>query len=64
MIKLIEPNEQYLKSYMEAFEEYNIHNVSSYGFSDATTFDIFEKFENYRNERNLKPGRVGVHFFG
>ena len=63
MIRLAEPSERYLKSYVKAFEEYKAHHVSSYGLSDATALDIFEKFDNYRNERNLKPGRVGAHFF-
>ena len=63
MIKLVEPSEKYMKSYIEAFEEYKNHNVLSYGLSDATTTDILEKFDNYKNERNLKSGRVGAHFF-
>lgn len=63
MIRLIEPSEKYILSYIEAFEEYKEHNVSSYGLSDATASDIFEKFVNYKKERNLKPGRVGAHFF-
>ena len=63
MIKLVEPSKKYMKSYIEAFEEYKNHNVLSYGFSDATMTDIFEKFDNYKNERNLKSGRVGAHFF-
>ena len=63
MVKLIEPNERYIPSYIQAFEEYREHNITSYGFSDAAAFDVLEKFDNYRNERNLKPGRVGAHFF-
>ena len=63
MISLAEPSERYLKSYVKAFEEYKAHHVSSYGLSDATALDILKKFDNYRNERNLKPGRVGAHFF-
>ena len=63
MVKLVEPSERYIKSYMEAYEEYRNCNVTSYGFSDATAMDVLEKFDNYRNEKNLKPGRVGAHFF-
>lgn len=63
MVRLIEPSEQYIKSYIEAFEEYKKQNVTSYGLSDATAFDILEKFDSFRNERNLKPGRIGAHFF-
>ena len=63
MIKLVEPNEKYIKSYIQAFNEYKSHGVTSYGFSDATEINVLEKFDNYRNEKNLKPGRVGSHFF-
>lgn len=63
MIRLIEPNEAYLQSYMDAFMEYKEHHITSYGLSDAKAIDIFEKYDNYRTERNLKPNRVGAHFF-
>ena len=63
MIKLVEPCSRYLQSYKVAFAEYQEHYISDYCFSDASTMDIFEKFDNYRCERNLKPGRVGAHFF-
>lgn len=63
MIKLVEPSQKYIESYIQAFEEYKEHNISSYSLSDATALDIFEKFDSYRNERNLKLGRVGAHFF-
>ncbi len=59
MIKLIVPEEKYLNSYMEAFDEFQSMGVSTFGLSDARSTDIFEKFENYRLERNLKPDRVG-----
>ena len=63
MIKLIEPDKKYMMSYIEAFEEYEKYNVTSYSFSDAAACDIFEKFDNYRHEKNLKSGRVGAHYF-
>lgn len=63
MIRLVEPSEKYIKSYIEAFEEYKQHNILSYGFSDATTVNILEKFNHYKMERNLRPDRVGAHFF-
>lgn len=63
MVRLVEPNERYIKSYIKAFEEYKENNISSYGLSDATAYNILEKFDNYRDGRNLKPGRVGAHFF-
>ena len=63
MIRLVEPSEQYLKSYIEAFEESKRECNCACGFGDATAIDILEKVDNYRNERNLKEGRVGAHFF-
>ena len=59
MIKLVVPEEKYLKSYMKAYDEFQSMGVSTFGLSDARSMDIFEKFENYRLERNLKPDRVG-----
>ncbi len=58
MIALVEPSEKYLKSYMEAYDEYAAMGVSTYGLSNARKEDIFLKFEDYRLGRNLKPGRV------
>lgn len=63
MIRLIQPNEKYLKSYMDAYEEYKQNHVTTYAFDDASSYDIFEKYDHYRNERNLKPDRVGCHYF-
>ena len=63
MIVLTEPSERYLASYMEAFDEYAARGVSTYGLTDARSCDIFEKYENYRLERNLKPDRVGCHYY-
>ena len=63
MVRLVEPSRQYIESYIRAFEEYREHNISSYGLSDALSLDILEKFDDFRNDRNLKPGRVGAHFF-
>ncbi len=63
MVRLVKPSKQYLESYIQAFEEYKKHNIHSYGLSDAANLDVLKKFDDYRNERNLKPGRVGAHFF-
>ena len=63
MIKLIEPCKTYLPSYREAFEEFRALGVSTYGLTDPDSCDVLEKFENYRLERNLKPDRVGSHYF-
>ena len=59
MIRLIVPNEEYLQSYAEAYDEYEKANVSTYSFTDASSCDIFDKFDRYRNERDLPPDRVG-----
>ena len=63
MISLVEPNEKYLQSYIEAYREYLDNNVSSIIFNDATRTDIFEKYINYKYERNLPTNRVGAHYF-
>ncbi len=63
MIKLIVPNEEYLQSYTEAYNEYVDNNVSTYSFTDTSSGDIFAKFDRYRNERDLPPDRVGEDKF-
>ncbi len=59
MIKLIVPNEEYLRSYKEAYDEYVENGVSAYSFTDASSCDILAKFDRYRNERDLPANRVG-----
>ena len=59
MIKLIVPEEAYLQSYKEAYDEYVENGVSTYAFTDTSSCDIFAKFDRYRNERDLPPNRVG-----
>ena len=59
MIKLIVPEEAYLQSYREAYDEYLFHKVTTYSFTDPSSCDIFAKFRRYREERNLPPNRVG-----
>ena len=44
MIALIEPNERYLRSYKEAYQEYMASGVSTYGMTDAGACNIFEKY--------------------
>ena len=63
MIRLVEPCERYLKSYIDAYDEYSTHGVTTYCFDDARAYDIFEKYDNYKNERNLKPNRVGADYY-
>ena len=59
MIKLIVPNQEYLQTYTEAYNEYIESNVTTYSFTDTSSCDIFAKFDRYRNERDLPPDRVG-----
>jgi hypothetical protein len=63
MIKLIVPNEEYLPSYKEAYDEYVDKGISTYSFTDASSCDVFAKFDRYRNERNLPPDRVDADIF-
>lgn len=63
MIRLAEPSEKYLQSYIEAYDEYQTIGISTYGMTDARACDIFEKYDNYRLERNLKPDRVGADYY-
>lgn len=63
MIVLREPEEKYLKSYLEAYDEYAAQEISTYGMTDARSVDIFEKYDNYRHGRNLKPDRVGSDYY-
>lgn len=63
MLCLVAPSQRYLRSYADAFNESDAHSITSYPFSNPNICDVFEKFNNYRHERNLKPGRVGAHYF-
>lgn len=63
MIRLIVPSEEYLRSYMDAYDEYAMNRISTYPFTDASSCDIFAKFDNYRHERDLRPGRVGADYY-
>lgn len=63
MIRLIEPNEKYLKSYIEAYDEYNDNHITTYAFDDARSYDIFEKYHTYKSGRNLPPDRVGANYY-
>lgn len=63
MIRLVQPCARYFPSYRDALEEYQAHHVTTYDFTNATPTELFTKFDDYRNERNLKPGRVGAHYF-
>ena len=62
-LKLIEPDKKYLSSYIEAYDEYSKQGITTYGLSDARSYDIFEKFDRFKNERGLNPDRVGSDFY-
>ena len=63
MVRLTEPSEKYLKSYIEAYNEYEDNHITTYAFDDANSYDIFAKYNNYKNESNLQPNRVGSDYF-
>lgn len=63
MIRLLEPSDEYLKSYIEAYDEYEANHITTYVFDDARSYDIFKKYDDYKNERNLKPNRVGADYY-
>lgn len=63
MIKLIEPCEAYLASYMEAYDEYKQNNVTTYSFDNPKEEDILEKFDRYRKGVDLPAGYVGSDYY-
>lgn len=63
MVTLVKPDERYLASYMEAYDEYEKNGVTTYHLDNAREYDIFEKYENYRLGRNLKPNRVRADYY-
>lgn len=63
MVILVKPSEQYLASYMEAFDEYEKNGVTTYHLDNAREYDIFEKYKNYRLGKNLKPNRVKADYY-
>ncbi len=58
MIILVNPDEKYLRSYTQAYDEYSAEGISTYGMTDPRACNIFEKHKNYRLGRNLRPDRV------
>ncbi len=63
MLKLIVPEERYLPSFIEAYDEYVNNGVKTYHFDNARAYDVFEKFERFRRGENLNPGIVGADFY-
>jgi len=63
MIELIVPEEIYLPSYLEAYDEYAAHEVKHFAFDNPRTCDVFQKYDDYRQERNLRPDRVGADYY-
>ena len=60
MIKLIYPNQEYLASYAQAYDEYQ-HYPRRAGnpLSDPRATDLLAKFERFRKEIDLPQGYVG-----
>ncbi len=57
-MKLIFPNEKYLKSYNEARQEYIDNNVTTYDFMDSTKKDLFKTIYNFRHNIDLPTNYV------
>ena len=51
-MRLVYPCKKYLKSYQEAFNEYNEHNVDTYAFVDINEVNVVKKYYNYRKSTN------------
>ena len=63
MIKLIEPCEEYLASYQEAYDEYIANGVTTYSLYDPREVDVLERFDHYRKAMDLKPGYVRSDYY-
>ena len=60
MIRLIEPCEEYLASYTEAFDEYEGYpRAAGNPFNDPRKVDLLAKYERYRRAIDLPAGYVG-----
>ena len=57
-MKLIYPEEKYLKSYQEARLEHELNGVTTYDFLDSSKVDIFEMVFNFRHNIDLPPNYV------
>ena len=56
MIALVEPCERYLQSYIEAYDEYEMHGVETYAFEEPIT-----SLKNMRiTERNAICPQTGL----
>lgn len=52
------PDKKYYQSYMDAINEYQNHNVTTYDFWDINNGDIFQQIQDFREGRSLPPGYV------
>lgn len=57
-MKLIYPEEKYLKFYQEARLEHELNGVTTYDFLDSSKVDIFEMVFNFRHNIDLPPNYV------
>ena len=64
MLRLIEPCEEYLASYAEAFDEYEGYpRPAGNPYNNPHTTDVLAKYARYRNAIDLPPGYVGSTAF-
>ncbi|MBQ3156242.1 MAG: GNAT family N-acetyltransferase [Clostridia bacterium] len=60
MLRLIEPCESYLASYVEAFDAYeDFPRRAGNPFCDPRSGDLLTRFDDFRHARNLPDGWVG-----
>ena len=57
-MRLVYPSKKYLKSYQEAYQEYQEHKVDTYILDNPDEVDVIKKHYNYRKGIDLIPGRV------
>lgn len=63
MIRLIEPEAAYLPSYIDAYDEYAAHHVTTFSFRNARVVDVLQQFDDAKHARNLPPNRVAETFY-
>lgn len=60
-MKLIYPEEKYLKFYQEARLEHELNGVTTYDFLDSSKIDIFELVFNFRHALTDSLEKIGGH---
>lgn len=57
-MELLLPDKKYYQSYIDAINEYQSHNVTTYEFMDVDSYDIFKRIKDFRDGNNLPAGYV------